>query len=473
MNTSKITKIAYYLSISPIIFLIGLMHYLLTSNLNGMLLTFLLFYLYTLVYTIIQNGLLSLYSIYLYTSAFFIYDSLFLSLFSEYTKKYFLKITYPFPYQIDEWVGVIFIISCFVMVYFGHISYFFFKQKFHPIIYSKHKRNWEWIGVRVFFISLIPVCYKIYLQLQFVIANGYYSIYSQGFESIKYPIWCSGAFFLFNSSFYLLLASNPKRRRMLFYFCIYFIVTVFNSLKGGRGPLIIFIVIFIYLLKNKYNYSIKFKTLLIVLVLIILITNTLGNVRESYGNNSNNTKKITIDAKTLIINALWSQTSSRTVPLLIIRGDLKYHPYPFIFFPFTYRILSHVYNAKGNDIKSLEHYNNPSQVLMGNISVSAALSGKGYGSAILGEAYECGKYFGIAFFSILASCLIAFLDKSKLKMKNLYIPFWYVVLTTVPAIPRKEIFQFVFFNLNDVVFFYSFFFILQLLFDYHPKVKKK
>ncbi|MBQ9205638.1 MAG: O-antigen polysaccharide polymerase Wzy [Treponema sp.] len=454
----------FYISLSPVLFFAGLLSYAVTSNLFGMLLGFSIFYIFTLIYSIKQTGFTSLYSIYLYTSAFFIYNSLFLSLFPNFTKKYFLKITYPWPYQIEEWVGFIFIICCFLMVFCGHLSYFSFRRKFNPILVSYRKKNWEWIGIRFFFVSLIPVCYKIYLQLQFVRTNGYFSIYSEGFESIKYPIWCSGAFLFFNASFFLLLASNPKRRKMLFYFFIYFIVTVFNSLKGGRGPLIAFIVVLIFLLRNKYDYSIKFKNLLFVLFLIVFLTSVLGSIRDSYGNSSHKTKGISLDAKTLIINTLWSQTSSRTVPLLIIRGNLKYHPYPFIFYPFTNRVLSHIYKAKGNEFESLKNYNNPSQVLMGNISVSSALSGMGYGSAIIGEAYECGRYFGVVVFSILASCLIAFLDKSKLKMKNFYIPFWYVVLTTVPGIPRKEIFQFVLYNLNDVVFFYIFFFIINFLF---------
>ena len=70
---------------------------------------------------------------------------------------------------------------------------------------------------------------------------------------------------------------------------------------------------------------------------------------------------------------------------------------------------------------SLVHYNNPSQVLMGNISVRASLSGMGYGSALIGEAYECGKYFGVAFFSILITLLLVFFDKSNLNVKNIYI----------------------------------------------------
>ena len=100
---------------------------------------------------------------------------------------------------------------------------------------------------------------------------------------------------------------------------------------------------------------------------------------------------------------------------------------------------------------------------MANVSVRESLAGKGYGSVFIAEAYECFGVFGLLFFLYFLIKIINYFDRSKLRLRNLYLPFLYILLQTIPIAPRKEIFQIIQYNLNNIIFVYFIYFFLRLI----------
>ena len=206
----------------------------------------------------------------------------------------------------------------------------------------------------------------------------------------------------------------------------------------------------------KVNILKLFFFLILVFFFIAFIT----TLRESYEGRSS-FRDHSLWEK--IYQILWQGTTSRAVPMLIIQGDLKYHPFPFLFSPFTDRIFDLIYGYKAATMDLIQTYNEPSVVLISNVSLAAGLSGSGYGSAFIGEAFEIGGYFGIILFTILFSYFLFFLERKSFTMKNLHIPLCYTLISSIPRAPRKEIFQFIRFDLNTMIVCYMTLFIILVL----------
>lgn len=456
----------FYSIFSACLFFIGLALTEFLVDLQPIMTSFLVVYVLTLIYSINAFGWLSLYCIYLYTSAFFMYDSIFLSLLSS-SPSAFLIQDFPVWYSFSEEVGKVFIICCFLTVYFGHISFCLFSKKKN--YNRKNVNGWQKLqyvhkfgtfGTYIFLIGLIPVCTKILIQLQFVMDYGFPAIYTSRFEEIKYPIWCTGAFLIFNTGYLIILATNPSKKKFILYTVLFLLVTLLDALKGGRGGLVTALIISLYWYKQKYGMKVNFIKLFFILVVVFIFIAFITTLRESYGGRSGFAKQSFFEK---IYHILWRGTTSRAVPMLIIQGDLKYHPFPFLFSPFTDRIFSLLYGYKAATMDLIQTYNEPSIVLIANVSLAAGLSGSGYGSAFIGEAYEIGGYFGIVLFSILFSYFLFFLERESFTLKNLYIPLCYTLVSSIPFAPRKEIFQFIRFDLNAMLVCYAMLFIIIVL----------
>lgn len=456
---------AFYCSIIPLIYLITLFFQIYKCNLNPLMLGFFFVYLITVTYSIIYYGIFSLYTLYLYMSAFFLYDAFFMTLFFE---QDFLLQVWPVRYRFSEEVGFIFITSCYITVYINHIVYCWARNKIKTPSIGKQVsvKNWWKIGLSLFLLSIIPVCYKIIIQLQFVRKYGFAATYSPAFDKIKYPFWCSGAFLLFYAGYYIILASKPTKKQFIICSVIYVILSVLNAMKGSRAAAVVPIIVVLYLYQVMYNKVISVKKLFFIFVILVSLIIYISNVRSSY--NSKETEKSSSKVSEIIEELFWYQTQSRMVPMLIIQGDLKYHPYPFVITPIIYAF--HGYRKDSDPI--FEH-NDPSSVLMANLSLTMARNGKGYGSAFIGEAYECGGYIGIFFWAILFSLLLAYLDSYKFRQRNIFIPIIFVLTKTIPVSPRKEIFSIFRWDLNPLIITYFVLFFISFLFPTLNRKKKE
>ena len=473
MNTLSLKrkKILYsYILSSPILFTIGLFFSTLYHTPFPFMLAFSFLYLFTILYSIKKFGLMSLYTIYTFTSAFFMYDCIFMTL--MFSDKNFLVQTFPVKYTFSIDIGMKFLICCFIAVFSSHVSYCFFFKKDNKGLQIrtliKGSKSIKKIAVFLCILFAFPLAYKIYLQLSFVRSHGFSAVYTSGFTNIKYPFWCSGAFLLFNSAYYIFLATKPSKKEFLFVTSIYIFMYVFNSLKGGRGGIIALFVVTFYLLVKEYKITVNIKKVICFFIFIIFFIMGITSIRQSYEVNTVQ-NKTSVSVGKVIKELLWDQTTSRAVPMLIMRGNLKYHPYPFLFTPITERFITIFHKYKAASIESIENLNDPSIVLIANVQMYGALTGRGYGSALLGEAYECYGIIGIVFFYVLVSFIISVLEARCLNFRGIFIPFFYVLLTTIPIIPRKEILQLLKYNLNSLVVCYILFFAILVFVRYGGK----
>lgn len=455
---NKKFRFYFYITIYPFIFLIAFLLYTINCQLDYMIGGFILCFLWTLIYCIIRFGLLSLYSIFLYTSAFFIYNCFPMTLFGN---KNFLIQTFPKKYSFDESIGLIFIICCYISVYFVHIGYLI-KGKKQPVgkvlISYENNKLYEKFGILLMLLFFIPLIYKTSIQLKAVIQYGYAAIYTGLLGKLSYPFWTIGSSLFFNSGYYIFLASKPSPKKFLLFSMLLLCTSLFSSMKGGRGDFLALLLSIIYYYSRVYKVKIQFHKLILVIVFIISFTIILGNIRTGYGN-KNKEKNEEKDISLLVESALWSQTTTRAVPMLIIKDNLRYHSYPFFFYPIT-SIFNHlIYKVPEASQFGLEHFNNPSLVLISNISKKSGLNGFGYDSAFLGEAYEFGGYIGITFFSLLLGFFLAMFDFSNfLKIKNELVPIFFILILTIPRLPRKPILcSFDYLNTLIIVYFLLFF----------------
>lgn len=449
VQNSYKTSLPFYIAGMPIIFCLSYFAYVLTNSLNLLIIGFLSIYAITVLLTVLYFGWISLYSIFLYTSAFFIYDCFIFTLTGRYN---FLKQTFPITYTLPDDVGRTFIVVCVVCVYVMHLTYCLCKKsKIKREINYETRPDFVRCGKIIMLVFLIPLLAKIYIQVSYIRAHGYASMYSEQGE-MKYPFWVNGAFTFFISGFVLFLSGKPEKKELIKWSAFYFVVFSLSSLRGQRGPILSLLLFLMCLFVKKFSLRIKIRHLLILLVVVIAFTYSLGNLRKSYGGNQS-TKKSKIDIGAVAESVLYSQTTTRAVPLLIINGGIEYHPYPFIFTPITLHFSKLIWPEKNRSEISGQKYNIIGRTLIYNVSKAAYLQGYGYGGAFIGEAYDCGGFIGLVFWSVVLAYICAFLDFSDFMLRPKVLPFVFLFSFDFGILARNLLLQ-IFGYINYLIFIY-------------------
>lgn len=440
---------SYYLTIVPIIFFVTFLLTINFNTLNPIMIGFMITYVYTVIFSIRYYGFLSIYNIFLYTSAFFIYDCFF---FTVFLGENFLLQTFPTKHLFSEEIGLKFIIICWLTVYIMHITYCLFPKKKYPSI--PFDKNFNQFGKIIMIVFFIPVMVKLIIQFNFIRINGYLSMYTDAFAEIKYPVWTSGSFIFFTSGYCIFLASFPKQKEYLIYTFLCALVYFANALKGQRGGFLSIILYFVFFYTKHYNIKLKLNKVILLVVIGVIFIGVMGNVRTSYGDSKKS--DLTLDTKELIHKLVYTQTTTRAVPMYIIQGGLKYHDYPFILSSFISPYLQIKYPSEGGQTDVVaKHYNKTTAVITYNISKRAYLGGNGIGSAFIGEAYDFFGFIGIILFSILLSIFFVFCDSSRLHVKRSLIPLLFFILQGMPILPRANIFRFI--DLDGIKILFAYF----------------
>ena len=435
VQNSYKTSLAFYMAGMPVIFLMGCVAYVLSNSLNPLMIGFLSVYAITVLFTVVHFGWISLYSIFLYTSAFFIYDCFIFTLTGRYN---FLKQTFPITYTLPDDVGRTFIIVCVVCVYVMHLTYCLCKKsKIKREINYETRPDFVRCGKIIMLVFLIPLLAKIYIQVSYIRAHGYLSMYAEQGE-FEFPFWVSGAFTFFISGFVLFLSGKPEKKELIKWSAFYFVVFSLSSLRGQRGPILSLLLFLLCLFVKKFSLRIKIRHLLMLLVVVIAFTYSLGNLRKSYGGNQS-TKKSKINISAVAESVLYSQTTTRAIPLLIINGDVDYHPYPFIFTPITLPFSRMIWPEENRTEISGQKYNIMGRTLLYNVSKRAYLQGYGYGGAFIGEAYDCGGFIGLVFWSIFLAYICAFLDFSDFMLSPKVLPLVFLFLFDFGMLTRERL----------------------------------
>lgn len=447
MQKNFILVFLFYLFGIPLLGGVSYLGTIYRDSLVPLLVSFLITYAVTVALTIKQNGIFSLYAIYLYTSMFFIYNCF---VFHLLTDNNFLFQTFPYLYWIEPEYGIIFIICCYLSVYFTHIAYCLKKtKKYAKSQVNHHNPQWEFWGKLLMYVFFVPVVVKSLIDFRYILNDGYFAIFTG--TKINYPIWSFGAFMAFTAGYLIFLASNPNKKNYIIFSTLFFGIYMLSAIKGQRSQIISLFIFLFYWFCNKYNYHVRWRQIVLIGIFVISTTCILGLVRESYGDSN----PIIVKEKfgDLLIKNLYEQTTSRVVPLLIIQGNLQYRYYPFIFAPLLQPINKILYQHQGLDITYAEKFNDISAVTMYNVSPNAYLAGRGYGGAFLAEAYDLGGYLGVAALSFLLGLFLSFCDYSKLQVKNIYVPILFYCIMTIIILPRGRCFGFMA-DINKIIFTY-------------------
>jgi hypothetical protein len=451
MTLAKKNKILFplYLAGIPVIFFISLYLsiYYYEINLKPLIWGFLFSYIITIIYTVYFFGYANFYLFFTLLSAFFIYDAFFFSLFKGYN---FLITSFPIRMQFKIETGFLLIILSYLLVYIVHIFYIWYSRDYFHFSSKKikqqaYKKDYEKIGVIIMLIFFIPVVVKLYIQFKYVIDNGYLSIFRNELQDLNYPFWTTGSYILFSSGYFIYLSSFPLSKiKYVIISIIFLFVVSLNSLKGQRGP-ILFSTLAVIIWYNKiFLGKIKTRQLINIVVIFLVFSVLMGNIRNSYGNNNSN-KISSKDAILIIKSFFYGQSISRTVPMLIIEKNLKYHNYPFIFSPIASPLLtitSLIKDSSDTNIESeLERENNISSITMYYVSKERLLMGNGYGSSVIAEFYDFGGIFGYIILCIILSFLLTKCDHIYMNKRYRFIvPLIVIFSFNVIGLARNRLF---------------------------------
>lgn len=423
----------------PTLYLLSLFFSEFGATLRPMLIGFTITFFITVIYAVKEYGFLSLYSIFLYTSVFFTYTRVFIqSIFPE-SEFNFLEYTYPAKIIFSNKEGFIFLTAAFLETYIMHVVYCLSKKKITYTQSNEMKQCSRYIkaGTLMMIIFFIPVLTKIIIELRYIMAYGYSSVFLGYRDKIAYPIWVSGATAFFTAGYYVFLAGNPNKKQFLKISILYGIVSALGALRGQRAGLISFLIISLYWYTKRNNVKIKARRVIGFGVVLMLLIVGLNLLRNSYGTNESIQKITFQQALTKIVE----QSGSSVVPMFIIRGNLEYHDYPFVFSPLLTPVNSLLYRNTQSVI-SVQRTNDISDVITYNVNSSLYLNGGGIGSAFLGEAYDCGGFLGVIFWSAILAFFIRFCDNKSINVKSRYVPILYAVLINIPLMPRGRLFGF-------------------------------
>lgn len=422
----------------PILYFLSVLYSFIGDTFRSMTFGFSVCYFVTIVYAIRYFGVISLYSIFLYVSVFFVYSNLILQSIVPSDGMDILEYTYPISVKFSEYEGFIFVSASFLQTYVMHVVYCLTKNTGRIWkVETKQNHNYIKAGILIMIIFLLPTLVKIIIEVRYVMANGYAAIFLGYRDIIEYPFWVSGAKGFFTAGYYVFLAGNPNKKQFLKVTIIYGFIMALGALMGQRAGLITFLLITVYWYTKKYNVEVKVRSVIgfgFALFAIIVFLNLL---RNTYGTNDS-IQDLELE---LVLTKLIGQSGSSVVPLFIIRGDLDYHDFPFIFSPLLAPINFILYR-NNQSIDAMQHTNDISDVITYNVNPTLYLNGGGVGGALLGEMYDCGGFLGIVFWSAILAYIIRYFDYKHLNIESRYVPLIYAFLASIPMMPRGRFFGF-------------------------------
>ncbi|GHU04980.1 hypothetical protein FACS1894147_10650 [Spirochaetia bacterium] len=295
------------------------------------------------------------------------------------------------------------------------------------------------LGSAMILSALAGRVYRLNLQIEYVTAHGYLSLYTgEMLENLNFPLWTRGSGTIILVGYLLFLYSFPKRKTFIKISGVFLFSLFFESLMGGRAGFISGILAILYFYIRFYKVMLKIKYIIIVFSIIIIFSIWISFKRQGI-----NTYSILTDT---LIEFIHGQSVSIMIPFEVIEefGRFKNHPYPFIFQPIFKWGYDIFYHGAPFSKTVLEKYNDMAAIV-GHSMDPFVYNTKGLsvGSAVLGEMYDCGGFFGVIFWSAFLAVFIKAVEKNIL-LKNSYIPFLWFVINGIILAPRAQMFGFVY-----------------------------
>jgi hypothetical protein len=243
----------------------------------------------------------------------------------------------------------------------------------------------------IFYFTTFFVLIDLIFQLKYASTVSYASLYMSESQYLS-PIPFSALFkSFFNCSFYTILASIPSKKIFKKVSIIFLFITLIDSLKGGRGLLVVNIALILWYYSNFYNI-IKihyFKSIGIITFLLIVL------IYISF-------KRDNVDFNFDLIVGIFSNGISTSQYHLAIyldyqRDFISLPPFfvaPLVF-PFYYLFYGNKFVGQSEAASEIRF--DLTHVMPSTLNHDAYLSGAGTGSALLSESIQ----YGLSFFFVL------------------------------------------------------------------------
>ncbi|CAI2320696.1 hypothetical protein BBL91_09215 [Vibrio parahaemolyticus] len=129
------------------------------------------------------------------------------------------------------------------------------------------------LSKRVIIISTPLIIYKYYLEIIYLMNNGYLSLFTGGLRYVDYGnVIIANSHSIFIAGFFLLIASNPKLESSKWYLYIFLVVSLLDALKGARGLFVLPLLYYFWYVNAKKTTGISRKTKLkIIIVGFVLV----------------------------------------------------------------------------------------------------------------------------------------------------------------------------------------------------------
>ena len=259
----------------------------------------------------------------------------------------------------------------------------------------------------IFYFTLIFVLIDSILQLKYASTVSYATLYMTETQYIS-PIPMSALFkSFFNCSFYLILSSIPSKKLFKKVSFIFLLITLLDSLRGGRGILVVNIALISWYYFNFYNViKMNYTKLLISISLLLFIIIYISYKRDDL--------EFNFDMIVGIFSNGISTSQYHIAVYLDHEKEFASLP-PFFLAPILFPIFYLFYgkNFIGQSESASELRFDLTHVMPSTLNHNAYLSGAGTGSAIISESIQYGL---IIFFILLF--LFYFIYNSLINIKS-------------------------------------------------------
>lgn len=348
-------------------------------------------------------------------------------------------------------------------IIFGIIIYLLFNKNQMIIDNIQENKLWEKLSKYLIYVSFFPLLLKNILEYNIVKKIGYVALYNGNFYQYSLPFWTKGWNMLFTFSYYLFLVSKPTLKNFKKCTILFFIISIVQTLKGGRTALVVnvFLVLTCYII--LYKKQIKILFISIYMFPLVIGLQFISNLRSA--NYLNNTFFYNI------IKFFQEQGGSVGVIGLnfIYRIDYIINYRWMIFSPIVDHLKSigESMSLRSQSLEALMRTTNLSAHLSYAINKKYYLLGYGVGGNYLAELYNFGGYFCIFFVNIVLAYFLLKIQKNILKSRlrfYLMIP----ILKNIYISPRASLFPL----LPEILNFYIIYVIFCIIVNILKKIQK-
>lgn len=376
-------------------------------------LLFIFTFLLILSISIKKSGIYSAFTLFLILSVVFLYGRFFLEFLNLYQYDRFDLFFHGQILDDTKYICVQLMISCLIGSAYAFI--FFYRV---PIKTVKFEKDVNRLSILFLKIVSVPLLYNYIIEFQYILNNGYLSIFTGQMRSSTNTILPNILPRLMLFLYFVYLSSLPSKQSFLKVSGFVLFLLFVNSLKGQRGEVLLMCLTMLWFYCNVYKVKISLKKSIVLFVTVLIFSEVMLNFRV--GNTYDITSILLAPFNFIVINGL-----SSNVPMYMIQyyDYLESSNIPYFFGP-TYDYFYRIFVDR--DV----FYNGPSPELIeaskflpfhmiNFINQASFYNGNGTGSSYLAEFYDFVGIYGSFFLSFAVTWFVIFIEKNTLKYRFL------------------------------------------------------